>query len=277
MNDNEIDRRLREHGTAWREDNHDRPGIDWEAVTVPNRTRTWIAVAGVTVAAAAIIVPLVVTAGGRSSSAPAPGTHPTPSPSTTHYSNGNGVAVNFFALTPQRVDVVYFPSAVGPQTWVSTSEGGGTPRALAIRSLAWSPDSRDIAYLTARACAFLSHSSPVCGDDPLAGTRILDTSPPGRNLETSALLLPAFGTRDGYGPVFWWRGQLVTSFNGSLRLLNGHGGLGKVVATGVPKEVDSISSDPTGNHLLISSAGTTYRWDSGKLSVVAGVWTQPGW
>jgi hypothetical protein len=82
----------------------------------------------------------------------------------------------------------------------------------------------------------------------------------------------------GNGPVFWWHGQLVTTFDGSLRRLNGHGGVGTVVATGFPTEVESVSSDPTGEHLLLTGDATVYRWDRGTLSKLPGVQgTQPGW
>jgi hypothetical protein len=378
MTDDDIDARLRDHGTTWRAANHDRPGIDWDTVTKPRSTRTLFGVVGVSVAAAAIVVPLVITAGGHSASPPVHRPHP--SSTSTHITMPHGVGLDFYGLTAHRVNVVYLATPGHKQNWFSNSEGGGRPRALgvapddanayaafpsphcttsiqhftlngilggdtvpggqpataidgaamavspdskklalvvdaptpasvhlhkkgcfgpqelevlnlvthkvrewaaptqdAIRSLQWSPDSRHVAYLTARACAFLSYSSSVCGDDPQAGTRVLDITAPGRNLEAPRLLLPAFGTGNGYGPAFWWHGELVTSFGGVLRVVYGQGGLGDAIATGFPQQVVSVSSDPTGDHLLLTTPTSIYRWDSGKLSGVHGQWTQPGW
>jgi hypothetical protein len=150
------------------------------------------------------------------------------------------------------------------------------PRFDAVRSLQWSPNSRDLAYLTARACAFLSFAASSCYDDATAGTRVIDTAAVHLSLLSSAPLLPAFGSEGGYGPVFWWHDVLATTFNGSLRRLNGHGGLGVALATGFPEVVDAISSDPSGD-LLVSSEGKTYRWEAGRLSAVTGAWAQPGW
>jgi hypothetical protein len=371
MSDDEIEIRLREHGGAWREANHDRPGVDWDLVTRQRGRRGWLAAAGVAVVAVAIVVPLIVIGVGHNRARPA--THP--------IVTIKGTPANFFAISKGQAWEVYFSSRTGPLSASSDSDGslpvvalgvargaqiayaaldsarscrteierhhlyyGGAslvglpsilgraasvpmavspdgtelalvvtlptqsnasgrresacvgPEALvvmnvithkirewtapqrdAIRSLEWSPDGDQLAYLTAPACAFLSFSDSVCGDDKTAGTRLLDVAAPGKRLKTTALLLSAFGTRDGYGPLFWWHSQLVAPFNGSLRLVTGHRRLGQVVATGLPKEVDSISSDATGDHLLISSEGTTYRWDAGRLTVVKGNWTQPGW
>jgi hypothetical protein len=379
MTDDDIDARLRDHGTTWREAHHDRPGIDWDVVTKPRSTRTLFAVVGVSVAAAAIVVPLVVTAGHHNASPPAHRPHP--SPTSTNIRQPHGVGIDFYGLTKHRVNVVLLATPGRNQTWFSISEGGGRPRALgvapidtgayaafalphcttsiqrftfngidggdtvpggqpatpvdgggmavspngkklalivdaptpptdlvytnacngpqriavlnlethrvrewaaprydAVRSLAWSPDSRHIAFEVANGCEFEPANTSLCLFS--GGTHVLDTTPPGHDLASAPVVLPMLprrGVQGAVGPVFWWHGQLVTSFGGSLRLLNGRGGLGKAVATGLPKEVDSISSDPTGDHLLISSQGTTYRWDNGKLSVIKGVWTQPGW
>jgi hypothetical protein len=61
MTDDDLDLLLTTHGEQWRGANSERPGISWDAVTTPNRGRAWLAVAGVVIAAAAVIVPVVVT------------------------------------------------------------------------------------------------------------------------------------------------------------------------------------------------------------------------
>jgi hypothetical protein len=381
MTDDDLDQRLRDHGTAWRDANNDRPGVNWDLVTATHGSkRGWFAAAGVAVAAAVIIVPIAISAGGRSTSGPPPAKRPSPSPSPSTrpvrapvemfgivasgvkevgggrawisgktktpviaigaspkdrdvYSasavsacritiqdtffpppstHGNGVrdsgisqtvaAVNFgedvqsinpppMAVSPDGTRLAFETNrARDPKTGKCVLSERLTvldlrthqvrtwaaPRAEVVRSLAWSPNGRDLAYLTADACAFQPFSASICYSAS-AGTRVLDTSALGNTLGASPLLLPAFGGHGGYGPVFWWRGSLATTFNGSLRQLNGHGALGKVLATGFPQVVDSVSSDPSGDHLLISSEVKTYRWDNGRLAVVKGTWVQPGW
>lgn len=108
-----------------------------------------------------------------------------------------------------------------------------------------------------------------------------------------------------YGPVFWWHGRLVSIEKGSMRLVTagprGAGRLATIVATGFPAGVLTVSSDATGDHLLLTGApaetdenqghftttGSTYRWDNGYLSTVPTAtvngsvgltaWAQPGW
>ncbi|HTW21749.1 MAG TPA: hypothetical protein VME70_16250 [Mycobacteriales bacterium] len=46
------------------------------------------------------------------------------------------------------------------------------------------------------ACAFLSYSDSVCGSGD-GGTRVLDLWKSGRRLDTSAVVLPAFGSNGG--------------------------------------------------------------------------------
>jgi hypothetical protein len=378
MTDDDLDRRLRGHGATWRAANHDRPGVDWDLVTVTHgSTRGWFAAVGVAVAAAAIVVPIVLSTGGRTASGPEPVKRPSPASSTRHvrapvemfgivasgvkevgggrvwisgktktpviaigvsrrelvYSasaasacqlriqvtgfpppstHGNGVRDSGISQTVATVDFGEDVQSVNPTPMAVSRDGTrlafetnrarnpktgkcvlserltvldlrthqvrtwAAPRAEAVRSPAWSPNGRDLAYLMADSCAFESFSTSICYSET-AGTRVLDTSASGSTLGVSPLVLPAFGGHGGYGPVFWWHGSLATTFNGSLRLLNGHGGLGKVVATGFPQVVDSVSSDPTGDHLLISSEGRADRWDNGRLTVVKGTWVQPGW
>ena len=149
--------------------------------------------------------------------------------------------------------------------WLATTRDG------ALRSLQWAPDNRHLAF--------------IAEYTPMVTTRIqvLDTASPGHLYDRARSVLNPNPPRDipptlGYGPVFWWHGQLVTTLDGSLRRLNGHGGVGTIVATGFPKEVDSVSSDPTGDHLLLIDNGKVYRWDRGVLSAVSDVLgTQPGW
>jgi hypothetical protein len=84
---------------------------------------------------------------------------------------------------------------------------------------------------------------------------------------------------DIYGPVFWWHGQWVTAYDGAIRAVSKAGGLGRALAAGLPSsgEVDSVSSTPSGEHLLLTDQGTTYRWDNGGLTRVKGEWAQPAW
>jgi hypothetical protein len=140
-----------------------------------------------------------------------------------------------------------------------------------LTSLQWAPDSQHLAYLTTVACT-------VCARGVVEATRVLDTNDAKVSLTSAPIVLPTLVS--GFpmlSPVFWWHGQLVVPVDGSLRLLNGHGGVGAVVAKGFPLEVDSVSSDPTGNHLLLTSGTTTYRWDNGYLLTVHPRGTQPGW
>jgi hypothetical protein len=145
----------------------------------------------------------------------------------------------------------------------------GHPQVSFIGNLQWAPDSRHLAYLASACCGG--------GAD---GTRVMDTTAPGTSYVTQPVVLPAVtGTGRAYGPVFWWHGRLSTIVSGILRVLNGHGGVGSVEASGFPADqIDSVSSDPTGGHLLLGNlGGATYRWDNGSLSLVPGRWVQPAW
>jgi hypothetical protein len=369
MTDDEIDSRLRAHGTAWRDANHDRPAIDWDVVTKPRRSLVWFAVAGVCVAVIAIVVPLVLTTGDSSAGKPVPPVHPSPSPSPT--SAKAGAPPGFFALKGNRIAFVTWTggrSMIRPVVGRAESLGvaaddetayasyevgncrtsiykvsgrtnlhgviddseriadvvtiaGGTPESSPSRQeMAVSPDGTKLALVVSTLRA--DNGADNCqGPEKLVvvnlvtrgvrqwsgtkgfeyvgdlqwapdsqhlafapqfccGTRILDTAGAGSSYTHRQTVLPenartANGART-YGPVFWWQGEMVTTLAGSLRPLNGHGGVGPAVARGFPW-VDSVSSDPTGQHLLLASAQWTYRWDNGKLSRVPGRWTQPAW
>jgi dipeptidyl aminopeptidase/acylaminoacyl peptidase len=384
MNGTDVNRRLRQHGDAWRTANCDRPAVDWDVVTASRWPRGRLVIAGVAATAAAVVIAVVVIVAGHATkgsdgtrkfiSPPAPtagapvqmygivargikevaqgrtriSAHTatpvislgvSPDGTTVYTTSAAGpcrtrVQATFFTPPPtdgngtrddgisKTVATVPFgqvfsagglhTGAIAP-TPVAVSPGGqelafetnrvrdpvsgrcvrgerlvvvtpetsrvevwSAPTQDAIRNLEWSPDGGQLAYDTAMACALLSYSTSVCGAGD-GGTRVLDLWLSGRRLNTSAVLLPAFGARGGYGPVFWWHDHLAATFNGSLHLLNGHGGLGAVVATGFPQVVNTISSTGGGDHLLISSEGKTYRWDNGILSVVPGAWDQPGW
>jgi hypothetical protein len=80
-----------------------------------------------------------------------------------------------------------------------------------------------------------------------------------------------------YGPVFWWHGQLVAFFSTGLWTLDGKGGIAREVAAHLPFDVLSVSSDPSGDHLLMATPGTVFRWDRGRLSRVPGDRQQPSW
>jgi DNA-directed RNA polymerase specialized sigma24 family protein len=128
-------------------------------------------------------------------------------------------------------------------------------------SLQWSPNDVTLAFRIAPSC--------VSCDIPSPGTHLLDTSTPASSAATAKPLLPLIGHGVPYGPVFWWHGQLVVPFEGALWSLNGHG-VDQVVASGLPRTgvVDTVSSDPTGDHLLFTSNRLAYRWDNGLRSRV---------
>jgi len=364
MNDDDIDTRLRDHGTAWREANQDRPAVEWDRVATTRRWRGWLAVGAVAAAAAAIIVPLALTAGSRTTTAPTPGGRLTVAM--------KGAPANFFATSRGKVWEVYFSTAPGPLPAGSDSDRGGQAVALGVasdaqtayaaydgydraggcrtdierhhlvrggaslrhvlsiagraaqvpmavspdghklalvvlqpdlglqrgpgcgpveelvvidlrthsvarsrgligetlRSLQWSPDSRELAYDIAPGCA---------GCHPAhLGSHVMTVAEQPQRDDRSTPVLPPGPAAEPYGPVFWWHGELVTVFKGSLMRILANGRLREVTGN-FPMRVDSVSSDPTGDHLLLGSGATTYRWDNGHLSVVKGHWAQPGW
>jgi hypothetical protein len=136
-----------------------------------------------------------------------------------------------------------------------------SPNPGTLSSLQWSADSRHL--------AFFALYRPMV----ISRVQVLDTAAPGHDYELAKVV----AMNPTSSSIFWWHGQLATIYRGSMHVVAGRDGVGKVLATGFPSEVDSISSDPTGNHLLLTSGGTTYRWDSGQLSAIKGQWTQPGW
>jgi hypothetical protein len=374
MNDSELDTRLREHGTAWREANAERPGIDWDAVTSQRHSRNWFAVAGISAGAAAIVVALVLGAAGvfTRSTSPANGNAPTPAMS--------GAPLNFYAISRGAVWSMNFPTAHWGQTGTSNSAGTGHPIALGVANdiktgyvrtayaafdiancrttierhhlgngqsslsggatiaghaaatpMAVSPDGTKLALVVSvptlssqsrqgspdcsgpeqivvvdlrdhsarrwssvaavnavsalhwasdgRSLSFIATYAPGV----VSTIQVLDTFAPGRSYQSAKVLVSSPAAFNG--GVFWWHGQWAWIVNGSLHAVTGPNGVGKVLATGFPinTTIASVSSDPTGNHLLIGVAEghgpgpAAYRWDSGDLARVKGVWGQPGW
>jgi hypothetical protein len=152
------------------------------------------------------------------------------------------------------------------------------PQADTIRSVQWSSDGTQLAYLVGPKCAYLSYSTSACRFT--GGTYVLDPVARSVRLGTKRPLLPLLGRHrsDVYAPVFWWRSQWATVFNGELRAIASHGRLGKTLASGLPTEpIDSISSTPDGNHFVIETTSHVYRWDRGELEAIPGGWSQPAW
>jgi RNA polymerase sigma-70 factor (ECF subfamily) len=137
-------------------------------------------------------------------------------------------------------------------------------------SLQWSPNNVTLAFRLIPKCVSCQVPSP--------GTHLLDTSVPTTSATSTKPLLPLIADGVPYGPVFWWHGQLVTAYEGGLWSLNGHG-VDRVVASDLPRTgvVDTVSSDPTGNHLLLTSNRSAYRWDNGLRSKLPGAWDQIAW
>jgi hypothetical protein len=135
----------------------------------------------------------------------------------------------------------------------------GYRAANVVDHLQFSPDGRELAFRVTGP----GGSITILGTHVLElGHRVLD------RYVGSPQVLPLKTVRNApYGPVFWWHGQLVAFFNTGLWTLDGDGGISKEVAAHLPFGVRSVSSDPTGDHLLMStSAGVTYRWDRGLLT-----------
>jgi hypothetical protein len=166
-----------------------------------------------------------------------------------------------------------------------------TGSSAAVTDLVWAGDSRHLLF---------SGGPSAIGTGDYS-TRELDTQTATRTLVGDDAL-PVLDPSDAGsgGLVFPWHGQLVTIVGGAMYALDGHGGLGSIVATQFPRErVESVSSDPTGDHLLIStyaglvkyyeSGSTTpilrpdynvYRWDNGYLTEIDTYiqsYRQPGW
>jgi hypothetical protein len=148
---------------------------------------------------------------------------------------------------------------------------------FSIRALAWTPDDRSLAF-----AGDVTSRGP-CGCI-LTTTNLLDTDTdaPARGVSSALTLRSAekADTTPSEGPVFWWHGMPATIVSHQLRDLTG-GAKAKVLATGFPARVDAVSSDPTGNHLIVHSpgpnGGTTYRWDNGLLTRLPGHPIQAGW
>jgi hypothetical protein len=414
MNDLELERQLRDRGTSWRTANHDRPGVDWDAVTAPRRhgRRTWYAVAGTAVAAAAIIIPLALAGGSSLGSKPlspaaarkgAPralvlisqgrvtfqdgpgsiGVWPSrkrpvaaigvgPSHEITYTASplsgcrtlldraaphigvmrgvpsfdvslktvqivaGGPASSTTLSLAPamavspdgtklamvmvppnpaHSTSTVHVSGCNGPEEIVIVNlTTGSVERTHAqgvderVGSLAWSPDSRQLAFEVTPLCGDKVATLSSCNGLAALGAHVMDTSDQLRGLDQAPEVLPYrsdISTDTPYdGNVFWWHGQLATIQGGKLRALDGQGGLGRTLAKGFPANVLAVSSDSSGDHLLvqagsivvaengntgtITATAATYRWDRGVLApVIGGSYSiagapttdlfQPGW
>ncbi|HWB65599.1 MAG TPA: hypothetical protein VG708_02055 [Mycobacteriales bacterium] len=153
----------------------------------------------------------------------------------------------------EQLDVVSVPNG-RVRSWHSA------PGAIALTALQWAPDGRRLAYGT----------SPTL-QGPAGAGYVLDTAAPGHSYARPTDRVHGLPTAV-FTPLFWRHGQLATI---DVRQIDE--GLPVIVVHGLPGEVDSVSSDPTGDHLLLTSNGATYRWDNGVLSRVRGHWMQPGW
>jgi hypothetical protein len=141
MIDNDLDTMLREHGATWRAAHEDRPGIDWNGVTQPRRVRAWLAIAGVAVAAAAVIVPVAITVGDSGAGTDRPG-RPVASPTPVNPNDLTaGSPQEYFGIRPANRGIVYVSKHAG--------RGGTTTPVKAIGGV-----HHDIVY-TAR-------ESPAC-------------------------------------------------------------------------------------------------------------------
>lgn len=177
-----------------------------------------------------------------------------------------------------------------------------------LHSLAWSPTSKQVAFQVARNCDVEPQNSNSCPIPSSLGTYVYDVGAPQRVIDRMSRVLPVAPSpqsESSYGPVLWWKGQLATFFGGKLLGLDGAGGTTGVLASGFPQDLLAVSSDSTGDHLLLSTTplqvdnairnGTNhyrvtaelYRWDRGLLvhltpppanaDLTAGPWIQPGW
>jgi hypothetical protein len=178
-----------------------------------------------------------------------------------------------------------------------------------IQDLAFSPDGRTLLVQVLPQCLHATCVPPLSAIRP--GTYALNVGPiigaagNTRSIAEGGYMMPPREQAGGDGvfaPVFFWHGQYVTLLNGAIRAVLDVG-LGRPLATGFPKDVISVSSDPTGNHLLLTAAPIhdwglgnggysvsspysndtsiaipqIYRWDQGRLAKVSGSWLQPGW
>jgi hypothetical protein len=160
-----------------------------------------------------------------------------------------------------------------------------------VGSMQWSPDGHRLAFTW----------TPCCGGGT-DGTHLLEVDQHGSTsyLDTPQLLTQYSPHNDGYpyGPVFWWGQQLSVFDSGQVRAVTvacgnpctaraqGHrtavGRIGRVLATGLPRDVASVSSDPSGEHLLIATdngvnPSQVFRYDRGVLTEIPGRWLQPAW
>lgn len=148
---------------------------------------------------------------------------------------------------------------------------------LRIDTLAWSDDGQELAYRLSPNTAETARLTAAT--IAATGTHLLDIHSSPHSLESNPRILPLAASPVGihYGPVFWWRGGFAATFNGSLYRVDERGSLGDALATDFPDRVDSVSSDVSGEHLLIGSGDVSYRWDFGQLAPLPGRFAEPSW
>lgn len=184
---------------------------------------------------------------------------------------------------PNSEDIVVVDVASGAvRRWHGTSNDVSY-----VSSMQWSPDARQLAFVW----------TPCCGGGT-NGTHLLDLSTPVTTSYTQTPeVLPQYPQHnDGYpyGPVFWWGHRRAVFVAGTIRALRpicrspqqdcvaGGWVPGRVLARDLPKHVASVSSDRTGQHLLLAVDNGTRpsavsRYDRGVLTQIPGRWLQPAW
>lgn len=174
---------------------------------------------------------------------------------------------------PDQIDFLRLRdgSVIGRETLASAK--------FQIDGLAWSAAGDLLAYRIDPAAYSGAYDPPVRAHQAISGTHVLNIHDAVHALDANPKILPstASGSDERYGPVFWWHGGWAATMNGSLYRLDNRGGLSAVVATDFPTQVDSISSDSSGEHLLITSGSAAYRWDYGRLTPLPGHYFQPVW
>jgi hypothetical protein len=175
----------------------------------------------------------------------------------------------------------------GPQqiVFVNLSDGSVVGREslldnrLQIDSLAWSADGQQLVYRLEPNNFSDGYGPPNSDVFATSGSHVLDIHGAPHQLENTPKLLPLAAPHAGgrYGPIFWWRGGWAATFNGTLYRLDDRGGLGERLASDFPNQVDTVSVDPTEEHLLIGSGSASYRWDYNRLSPLPEHFSQPTW
>jgi hypothetical protein len=185
------------------------------------------------------------------------------------------------------------------------------PKHEVLSDLAWS-DPMHLSVRVGPDCSARSdvRCPPGDAETPVDfGTHLIDVTAVGHNVDDSPVILTPIGDPNSSDPqpvVLTWRGRLAVITGGTLRYLNGNGGLGAVAERGFPSHVYLASSDRSGNHILmvgdplhgyvlttgrnqafnadgfenddrVVTAGQLFRWDRGRLTKVSGEWVQPAW